>query len=149
MRLTHADLDKELPGTLKSLWEKAERETQENGDDVTEIVIASVVPSLVERIEIAAKQYLGAETRVIGRDMKVPLKTMLRDEETVGQDRLLAALAAYVNVEAACAIIQVGSALVVDGIDNGGIFRGGAIAPGLMMGAKALHEFARSCRRLR
>jgi type III pantothenate kinase len=142
IRISHADLDTSLAETLKSLWEKAERETQSDGDDVTEIVIASVVPTLTERIEHSAKQYLDAQTRVIGREVKVPLKTMLRDESTVGQDRLLAAMAAYVNVESACAIIQVGSALVVDCIDNEGIFRGGAIAPGLMMGAKALHEFA-------
>jgi type III pantothenate kinase len=142
VRLTHVDLDKELASTLKSLWEKAERETQENEDDDTEVVIASVVPGLTERIEYSALQYLNAKARVIGRDIKVPLKTMLRDETTVGQDRLLGALAAYVNVEKACAIISVGSALVVDCIDDEGIFRGGAIAPGIMMGAKALHEYA-------
>ncbi len=142
LRITHADLEKELAPTLKSLWEKAEHETKQNDDDVTEIVIASVVPELTKQIERAAQQQLNADTRVICRDLKVPLKTMLRDESTVGQDRLLAALAAYVNVESACAIVQVGSALVVDCIDAEGIFRGGAIAPGLMIGAKALHEFA-------
>ena len=130
IRLTHADLDKELAGTLKHLWEKAQRETDTNGDDDTEIVIASVVPTLTQRIEYSALQYLNTKTLVVNRDFKVPLKTMLRDENTVGQDRLLGALAAYVNVGAACAIIQVGSALVVDCIDSEGIFRGGAIAPG-------------------
>jgi len=142
LRLAHADLDKELAATLKTLWEKAQRETTENDDDDTEVVIASVVPELTERVEYSARQYLDAPVRVVGRDFKVPLKTMLRDETTVGQDRLLGALAAFVNVEAACAVVQVGSALVVDCIDDEGIFRGGAIAPGLMMGAKALHEYA-------
>jgi len=141
VRIPHADLDKDLIPTLKSLWEKAQRESKEADDDETEVVITSVVPALTDRIEKAARQQLNADTRVIGRDMKVPLKTMLRDETTVGQDRLLAAVAAYVNVEAACAIIHAGTALVVDCIDDEGIFRGGAIAPGLMMGAKALHEF--------
>jgi type III pantothenate kinase len=141
VRLTHGDLDKELATTLKSLWEKAERETGEGGDDDTEVVIASVVPELTERVEYSALQYLNSKARIIGRDIKVPLKTMLRDETTVGQDRLLGALAAYVNVEAACAVVQVGSALVVDCIDDEGIFRGGAIAPGLMMSSKALHDF--------
>jgi type III pantothenate kinase len=142
IRLHHYELDKDLASTLKTLWEKAERETQENEDDDTEVVITSVVPSLTERIEYSALQYLNAKSRLIGRDIKVPVKTMLRDETTVGQDRLLGALAAYVNVEKACAIVQVGSALVVDCIDDEGIFRGGAIAPGLIMGAKALHDFA-------
>ncbi len=142
VRLTHAELDKELAGTLKSLWEKAERETQVEGDEETEVAIASVVPTLTQRIEYSALQYLNAKARVIGRDLKVPIKTMLRDETTVGQDRLLAGLAAFVNLEKACAIVQVGSALVVDCVDDEGIFRGGAIAPGLIMGAKALHDFA-------
>jgi type III pantothenate kinase len=143
IRLHHADLEKDLISTLETLWEKAQRESSDDEDEVgtAEIVIASVVPELTERIEKAARQKLQAKAQVIGRDIKVPLKTMLRDETTVGQDRLLAALAAYVNVEAACAIVQVGTALVVDCIDDEGIFRGGAIAPGLMMSAKALHEF--------
>jgi len=141
IRLTHLELDKELASTLKTLWERAGRETEEAEDEATEIVIASVVPEVTERIEHSARQYLDAKTLVVGRDVKVPLKTMLRDEKTVGQDRLLGALAAYVHIEAACAIVQVGSALVVDCVDDEGLFRGGAIAPGLMMGAKALHEF--------
>ncbi|MCL2647512.1 MAG: type III pantothenate kinase [Phycisphaerales bacterium] len=144
IRLHHHELDKELASTLKTLWVRAQRETKEGGgadDEAPEIVIASVVPSTTERIEHSARQYLDARTLVVGRDVMVPLKTMLRDEKTVGQDRLLGALSAYVHVESACAIVQVGSALVVDCVDHEGIFRGGAIAPGLMMGAKALHEF--------
>jgi type III pantothenate kinase len=142
LRLTHAQLDTDLAATLKTLWDKAQHESSEAGDEDTEIVIASVVPELTARIEHSARQYLAsAVTRIIGRDLKVPLKTALRDESTVGQDRLLAALAAFVNVEAACAIIHAGSALVVDCIDADGIFKGGAIAPGLQMSAKALHDF--------
>ncbi|HVX85496.1 MAG TPA: type III pantothenate kinase [Phycisphaerae bacterium] len=140
VRLTHAELESQLAGTLKTLFEKAKRESAE-AEEETGIVIASVVPELTERIAEAARSETGAEVHTIGRELKAPLKTALRDEATVGQDRLLAALAAYVNVEAACAIVQVGSALVVDCIDDEGIFRGGAIAPGLQMSAKALHDF--------
>jgi type III pantothenate kinase len=141
IRLHHAELDKELDSTLKHLWEKTQSESSEAGDDDTEIVIASVVPELTSRIDHVAREHAGAQPQIVGTDLKVPLRTMLKDETTVGQDRLLAAMAAYVNVEAACAIIHAGSALVVDCIDDEGIFRGGAIAPGLQMGAKALHEF--------
>lgn len=142
LRLTHVELDKELPATLKSLWENAVAQTDDAGDDEPAIIIASVVPDIASRIESAVQQHLMTKPLVIGRDLKVPIKTMLTDESTVGQDRLLAAVAAYVNVEAACAIIHAGTALVVDCIDDEGIFRGGAIAPGLRMGAIALHEYA-------
>jgi type III pantothenate kinase len=138
-RLAHGELDTQLAATLKALFEKAQGETTEAEDDDTEIVIASVVPELTQRIAYSATQYTDAEVRIIGREVKVPLKTALTDESTVGQDRLLGAMAAYVNVEKACAIVQVGSALVVDCIDDEGVFRGGAIAPGLQMSANALH----------
>jgi type III pantothenate kinase len=100
------------------------------------------VPAVAERLERAVFECLKMKARLIGRDLRVPLKTTLAEESTVGQDRLLGALAAYVNVEAACVIIHAGSALVVDCIDSEGVFRGGAIAPGLAMGARALHEYA-------
>jgi type III pantothenate kinase len=142
VRLTHAQLDKELADTLKKLWERATSESAVETDDDTEVVIASVVPAMTQRVEYSVLQYLDAKARVIGRDFKVPLKTALTDESTVGQDRLLAALAAYVNTEGACGIVHAGTALVVDCVDAEGIFRGGAIAPGLAMSAKALHEYA-------
>src|ERR1041385_8523504 len=72
VRLTHADLDKELASTIKSLWEKAENETRAENDDDTEVVIASVVPELTHRIEYSALQYLNTKARLIGRDFKVP-----------------------------------------------------------------------------
>ncbi|HVT79396.1 MAG TPA: type III pantothenate kinase [Phycisphaerae bacterium] len=142
LRLTHAELDKELAPTLKSLWQKVEAESDTADDEDTGIIIASVVPALTARLEAAVQKELTQKPILIGRDLKVPIKTMLTDESTVGTDRLLAAVASFVNTEAACAIIHAGTALVVDCIDAEGIFRGGAIAPGLRMSGIALHEYA-------
>src|ERR1700761_1920798 len=50
VRIAHADLDEQLVDTLKTLWEKAQRESKEAEDDVTEIVIASVVMSMTMRV---------------------------------------------------------------------------------------------------
>ncbi len=141
VRLTHAELDGELPKTLQTLWEKANCQGADAEEDC-EIIVASVVPEVSRRVLAVARDTLDKKPRQAGQDFPVPLKTMLRDESTVGVDRLLGALAAYVNTQVACAIVSVGSALVVDCIDQEGIFRGGAIAPGLAMSAKALHEYA-------
>ncbi len=43
VRLTREQLDAELAGTLQSLWQKAQSETEINDDDQTGIVISSVV----------------------------------------------------------------------------------------------------------
>lgn len=138
LRLTHTQLDAELESTLKSLWEKCEGETRSNEDGHSDVVIASVVPEAARHIAQGVLRHLNVHAKIIGEHLAVPMKTALRDEKTVGTDRLLAALASYVNIEKACVIVQLGSALVVDCIDDEGIFRGGAIAPGLQMGAKAL-----------
>lgn len=140
VRLAHAQLAADMPSTLANLWQKAQAETQAAEDEDVEVVIASVVPDLTSRLAAAVEEQLGQKAKLVGHDLLIPLKTALRDDATVGQDRLLGAVAAYVNVESACAIVHVGTALVVDCIDDEGIFRGGAIAPGLMMSARALHE---------
>ena len=139
-RLAHGQLEAEMAGALNNLWQKALAETGTNEGDETGVVIASVVPELTDQIRKAVLKHLNQDAQVIGKDLTIPIKTQLRDDKTVGQDRLLAAMAAYVNVESACTIIHAGTALVVDCIDDEGIFRGGAIAPGLQMGAQALHE---------
>lgn len=138
LRITHAQLDTDLASTLKSMWEKCEGETRSNEDDSSDVVIASVVPEVTTRIAQAVLSELGIHAKIIGEHLSIPLKTSLRDEKNVGTDRLLGAMASYVNVESACVIIQLGSALVVDCVDDEGIFRGGAIAPGLQMAARAL-----------
>jgi len=142
VRVAHAQADSDLPTLLRALWEKAQAASQEADDGVAGVVIASVNPQWTTRVEAMVEREINAAAEVIGRDLAAPIKTVLRDETTVGQDRLLGALASYVNVEKACVIVQLGSALVVDCVDDEGIFRGGAIAPGLQMAARALHAFA-------
>jgi type III pantothenate kinase len=140
IRIAHDKFDTELPAILSDLWEKALAETKLHDDHDTALVIASVVPALTEKIQRAVLAATGETALLVGRDLPIPIKTMLRDEASVGHDRLLAALAAYVNVETACVMIHLGTALVVDCVDDEGVFRGGAISPGLKMGARALHE---------
>ncbi len=106
------------------------------------IVLASVNPPLTARVVELARHASGFAPALIGVDLDIPLRSRLADPRTVGVDRLLGALCAYVNTQQACAIISAGTALVVDCIDAEGVFLGGAIAPGLTMGAKALQAGA-------
>lgn len=59
---------------------------------------------------------------------------------SVGVDRLLCALAAFKRGGDASVVIDAGTAVTVDFVDNFGVFRGGAIAPGLGMMLGSLHE---------
>src|SRR5262249_29792757 len=61
----------------------------------------------------------------------------------VGMDRILNAVAAKNRVQRdrSIIIIDAGSAVTVDWVDDTGTFRGGAIFPGLALMAKALHDY--------
>jgi len=73
----------------------------------------------------------------------VPLAVRVPRPDMVGIDRLLDALAANVlrTPGNTAVVVDVGSAVTVDLLDEEGAFRGGAIFPGLGMSAKALHHF--------
>jgi len=116
-----------------------ERFRRENADAV---VIADVNKPLADRLEVALHHgglEVGEVYRV-GRDLDVPIVNTLEDDSTVGQDRLLSSLGAYSRAGQACVVVDAGTAVTVDLIDGQGIFQGGAIAPGLNMMLRAMHE---------
>lgn len=139
-RIPRASVDAEIESAITSLWATAQGQSKAADDDDTGIVISSVVPDLTAQVEQTLLRITGQRPQLIGRDIPLPMKTKLRDEKTIGHDRLLSALCAFVNTEKACIIISAGTALVVDCVDDEGIFRGGAILPGLQLAAKALHD---------
>ncbi|WP_437185987.1 type III pantothenate kinase [Planctomicrobium sp. SH668] len=72
----------------------------------------------------------------------IPLKVDVDFPQKVGIDRLLNCVAANLlrNKNQPALIVDSGTAITVDVVDAGGIFRGGAILPGILLGAKSLHE---------
>jgi type III pantothenate kinase len=85
----------------------------------------------------------GASLRVIDNYRQLPLHVDVVAPEKVGIDRLLNAVGALGRVPRGkpVIIIDAGTAVTVDRLDETGTFRGGAIFPGLHLMAKALDEF--------
>lgn len=71
----------------------------------------------------------------------IPLRVLLPRPDHVGVDRLMDAVAANSRRTPGqpAAIIDVGSAITVDRLDETGAFLGGAILPGMRLMAEALH----------
>lgn len=88
----------------------------------------------------ALTTHRGVRILRFGRDLPVPIPTTLDDDRSVGQDRLLDALGAFSRSKQACIVIDAGTAVTVDFVDGEGVFHGGAIAPGVRMMARALHQ---------
>lgn len=103
--------------------------------------LASVNRPAAERFEAAlARSSPGCAVLRIGRDIPVRLQHTLDDASTLGQDRLMNAVAARARAGQACVIVDAGTAVTVDFIDGEGIFHGGVIAPGVRMMLDALHR---------
>ncbi len=104
------------------------------------IVAASVNPAALKALEAAVHDACGEEVLSIGRDLPLPLPTDLEQSSLIGVDRLCCAVAAFDRLGVACVVVDLGTAGTVDCVNGEGVFLGGAILPGLEMGARALHE---------
>jgi type III pantothenate kinase len=123
-----ADLGRELA----ILWETM--------PEPKHVVAASVNPSGLRALEAAVHEAIGVDTLVVGKDTPLPLETTLDNPESIGVDRLCTAVAAFDRLGVPCIVADFGSAITIDAVDAEGRFMGGAILPGLRMGARTLHE---------
>jgi type III pantothenate kinase len=85
----------------------------------------------------------GDTYRLVTAPSQLPLEVVLEHPEKAGIDRLLNAVAVNTRrrPNAAAVIVDAGSAVTVDYLDEHGVFRGGAILPGLRLMAQALHDY--------
>jgi type III pantothenate kinase len=110
---------------------------------ITTTVIAGANPAGVERLLSAWPAAFPAAPRVLRGAAELPLRVNVESPDKVGIDRLLDAVA--VNVLRpqgdAVVIIDAGTATTVDLVSAEGVFEGGAILPGIELGARALHQY--------
>jgi len=105
-------------------------------------VLASVQPRRSDRLR-AWLEARGHRVEVLARAAQLPLEVALEKPDHVGIDRLLDAVAAKRVLPAGqgAVLVDAGSAVTVDWLDEGHAFRGGAIFPGVRLMAEALHNY--------
>ena len=135
-----------IPGTSKSKLTKAFKTawkkipiigSSAEGKRDCIILVCSVKPVWTELVRDIAEKELGEFVSVIGQDIPVQIKS---DVDEVGTDRILAAYAAYAVFETAVAVIDIGTAITIDLVDQNGVFQGGVIFPGFDLCARALSK---------
>jgi type III pantothenate kinase len=102
------------------------------------VAACSVNSEGLAALEAASAASIGQDVLVVGRDLPLPIETSVPHPAGIGTDRLCAAAAAYDQLGVACVVADFGSAITIDCVNSDGVFQGGAILPGLRMGAKAL-----------
>jgi type III pantothenate kinase len=81
-------------------------------------------------------------TLFLDTNTSLPIKNLYKTPETLGRDRIAAAVAAWHEFpEKNILVIDAGTAITTDLVTKQGEFIGGAIAPGIDMRFRALHTF--------
>ena len=109
-------------------------------DRSTEWVLASVNPAVHGQFSQWVEKH-GGRLIELTDYRQVPIRLQSESLQQTGIDRLLAALAAHRQVRNRPVIIlNVGTAITADVVDESGTFLGGAILPGPQLMARSLHE---------
>lgn len=112
-------------------------------EDISAVIIASVVPAIVFNLKTLCRRYFGCEPQVVGDEgVDLGIKVLLDRPEEVGADRLVNAVSAHKFYKGPLIVIDFGTATTFDVVDGLGNYCGGAIAPGINLSLEALHMAA-------
>jgi len=103
-------------------------------------IIASVVPSIGEVMKPAIAKFFSGTILAIGENVKLNIDIKLKNKKEVGADRLINAVAAHHEFGGNLIVIDFGTATTFDVIGKNGEYLGGAIASGVNLSLKALHD---------
>lgn len=114
------------------------------GEMAREYSVSRMIISSVVEIDNEQKDELMRicpKTVWFGNRTPIGLKIDYRTPETLGTDRLAAAIGAMSEAPGRnVLVIDAGSAITIDFVDANGHFRGGNISPGIKMRLTALHQ---------
>ena len=110
--------------------------------DVKDVIISTVVPSVLYTLQHLSQKYFHRRAIVIGPGIKTGLVIKYDNPKQVGSDRIVNAVAAHAKYSGPLIIIDFGTATTYDLVDATGAFVSGVTAPGIRSSAKALWEDA-------
>jgi len=107
---------------------------------IKKAIISNVGKENTELIKYLKK--LNIPSIIFNSNTPIPIKNLYKTPETLGVDRLAAIIGAYsLYVKQNILIIDAGTALTIDFINEKGEYLGGNISPGIEMRFKSLNNF--------
>lgn len=127
----------------KDLEDGLEEVLSENIPDVkiTGAVIGSVVKGFEDKISNVLRKIYSLEAVVISYKSNLPIKLGVDYPEKLGVDRLINGACAYNKFNQSVIVIDCGSAITLDVVNNEGEFLGGIIALGLKNQLQAISSY--------
>ena len=111
-----------------------------NIENVSSIVVSSVVPTLMYTLQHMVRKYFKQEALVVGPGIKTGINIRYDNPREVGADRIVNAIAAYELYGGPLVIVDFGTAITFCAISESGEYIGGAIAPGIQISMDALFQ---------
>jgi type III pantothenate kinase len=111
-------------------------------DMVSDVIISSVVPSIMYSLEHMSRKYCNCEAIVIGPGIKTGMNVKYDNPKQVGADRIVNAVAGYKKYGGPLIIVDFGTATTFCAINDKFEYLGGTIAPGIRISNDALYQKA-------
>lgn len=130
-----------LPLDDPRAWDAAWDDWHVEGQPSSRWAIASVNPPVAQHLATFLDRRGASHVTWYRTAAEVPLAMDVEGAETGGADRALAVLAAMKRMPAGRPglVVSCGTAITIERVTAEGVWQGGVIAPGLFLGARALH----------
>jgi len=108
---------------------------------IRRVIIASVVPPLDPVLNDMVSAYFSVKPIFVTHE-NAGIPVLYDDPREVGADRIVDAVAVVEKYGKPAIVVDFGTATTFDAITSAGEYRGGVIAPGIVISAEALYEHA-------
>ena len=105
---------------------------------------ATAIPMMISSVVSLPEELLeGRQFLSLDHKTKLPIEIDYKTPETLGPDRLAAAVGAcYHYPRENNLVIDIGTCMTIDLVDKRGIYQGRVISPGLAMRMRAMHHYS-------
>lgn len=131
-------------GELRYYYKIEDMTTAKLDEVIEEYDIKSAILSSTKIIDPVLREYFDRKMEYIVLDhlTPLPITNSYETPETLGRDRIAAAVGAHVVCpDVTCVIINAGTCITADVLTREGEYLGGNITPGIWMRLKAMHHF--------
>ena len=109
-------------------------------EELTGVVVASVVPSIDDSLRRMFEQYFGRKPLFVSATTNNGLEIAIDRPDEAGADRIANAVAAYHRLGGPCVSVDFGTAINFDVVSAKGELLGALFYPGLSLSAEALFQ---------
>ncbi len=109
-------------------------------DHIEGVIIASVVPQVLNAMQTAVRKLTGKQCLVVGPGLKTGLNIRIENPSQTGADLVVGCVAALREHKPPMIVIDMGTATTMVVLDETGALIGGSISPGIKISMDALTE---------